>query len=108
MPVVPMLTAADIATQNIAHDKRRHQYNECQVVEHTLRNQLTEAIDDEYLRPLRNVHTDSITDSIPDIFQFLQNTYGKLTTCQLKVNEAEIDDTIYDPSCSVDSVFNKA
>ena len=70
-------------------------------------NQLTEAIDDEYLRPLRNVHTNSITDSIPDTIQFLQNTFGKLTTCQLKGKEAEVDDTIYDPSRSVDSVFNK-
>ena len=106
-PVAPPLTAGDIATQNIAHDERRRQYNECQAVEHALLNQLTEAIDDEYLRPLRNVHTDSITDPIPDILDFLQNTYGKLTTGQLKAKEAEVDDTVYDPSVSVDSVFNK-
>ena len=106
-PVAPPLTAGDIAIQKIAHDEQRRQYNECQAVEHALRNQLTEAIYDEYLRPLRNLHTGTITDSIPEIFTFFQNTCGKLTTGQLKAKEAEVDDTMYDPSLSVDSVFNK-
>ena len=30
-----------------------------------------------------------------------------MTTGQLKAKEAEVDDTVYDPSVSVDSVFNK-
>ena len=63
-PVAPPLTARDIATQKIMHDERCRLYNECQAVEHGLRNQLTEAIDDEYLRPLRSVHTDLITHII--------------------------------------------
>ena len=50
-----------------------------------------EAINDEYLRPLRNVHTESITDSIPYIFTFLRTAYGKIKTGQLKAKESEVD-----------------
>ena len=36
-----------------------------------LQNQLIEAIEPIYLRPLRNNHTDMINESIPDIMLFL-------------------------------------
>ena len=101
------LTSADITTQRIAHDERRRLYNECQAVETVLRNQLIEAIDDEYIRPLRNPHTDMVNDPITTIFTFLHKSYGKITTGQFKVMESEIDDLIYDPATNVDKIFNK-
>ena len=73
--VVPPLTAADIATQKITHDERKRVYNECQAVEGALRKSLTTEIDEDYLRALRNATTDMITDTIPDIFTFLQSTF---------------------------------
>ena len=74
----PALTAADITTQKIAFDERKRLFNECQAVENALRHQIIEAIDSDYLRPLRNDITDTITSSIPTIFDFLRNNYGKL------------------------------
>ena len=61
------LTAADIATQKLAHDELKHQYNECQAVEMALRKQVTAAIDEEYLQALRDLITDTIQCSIFDI-----------------------------------------
>ena len=106
-PVAPPLTPGDITTQRIVHDENRRLYNECQAVETVLRNQLIEAIDEEYIRPLRNPHTDMVNDAIPDIFSFLHKSYGKITTGQFKVMESEIDDLIYDPATNVDKIFNK-
>lgn len=112
-PIVPVgvravpLTAADIATQKITFDEEKRRYNECQAIEVALRNQVTEAIEDEYLQPLRNVTTDMIHTPIPDIFTFLGNTYGKLSPQQLRQREKVIDDIIFDPTKNVDTVFNK-
>ena len=101
------LTAADITTQKIAYDERKRLFNEAQAVESALRSQIISAIDSVYMQPLRDRVTDMITQSIPDIFTFLQNTYGKITTSQLKNKETEVEDQIYDPATSVDTVFNK-
>ena len=103
----PPLTAAEIATQKLAHDELKRHYNEAQAVETALRKQITDAIEEEFLQPLRNPTTDMIQCTIPDIFEFLRTTYGKLSAVQLKEKENEIDQLIYDPSCNVDTIFNK-
>ena len=46
------LTATDIATQKIVHDEKRRQYNECQAVEASLRNQIIDSVESDYLQPL--------------------------------------------------------
>ena len=76
-------------------------------METALRNQSIKAINDEYIRPLRNTYTDMVNDTIPDTFTFLHKFYGKLTTGQFKVVESEKDDLVYDPSTNVDKIFNK-
>ena len=101
------LTPAEIATQKNAHDESKRKYNEVQAVEIALRKQITDAIEDEFLQPLRNATTDMIQCSIQDIFDFLRTTYGKLSPAQLKAKENTIDSIIYDPSCNVDTIFNK-
>ena len=97
------LTAADIAAQKITFDEQKRQYNECQGVEMALRNQIVEAIEEEYLQPLRDSITDMITSTIPTIFTFLQQTYGNLSPSELKERERVLDDMIYDPSQNVGS-----
>ena len=103
----PALTPGEITLQKIAHDERTKLFNEVQAVERTLRNQIVEAIDEEYLQPLQNSTTDMINSSIPDIFTFLKDTYGNLSPAQLRERERVIDDLVYDPAHSVDTVFNK-
>jgi len=101
------LTAADIATQKLAHDELKRQFNECQAVEAALRKQIVEAIDGEYLQALRNPVTDTITSSILEIFDFLKQSYGRLSPGQLKQKETIIDNLVFNPEQNVDTVFNK-
>ena len=76
-------------------------------METVLRNQFIKAIYDEYIHPLCNLYTDMVNDTIPDIFTFLHESYGKITTGQFKVMESVIDDLVYDHSMNVDEIFNK-
>ena len=101
------LSAAEIATLKITYDENLRQYNECQAVENALRNQIISAIESDYLQPIRNIHTDMINESIPQIITFLRDTYGQLSPSQLKERERAIDDMIYNPATTIDSVFNK-
>ena len=59
------------------------------------------------MQPLRDTMTDMIQCSIPDILDFLRTTYGKLSPAQLKEEENDVDSLICDPSCNVDTIFNK-
>ena len=56
------LTVLDIATQKISHNELKRQYNETQAVKSALQMQFTTSIDGNYLRPLRNMHTDMINN----------------------------------------------
>ena len=69
------LTATDIATQIIAHDETRKEYNEGQTLEAALRNKIINSINSDYLQPLRNTTMDMINDTIPEIITFLRDTY---------------------------------
>ena len=100
------LTPGDIAAQKIAFDESKRQFNECQAVEVALRNQIIEAIDPDYLQPLRNAVTEMLNDSIPDIFTFLTDTYGQLSPSDLKLREKIVDEMVYDPAQGIDTVFN--
>ena len=101
------ITIAKIATQKIAHDKRLHQHNECQAVKIALRNQIVSAIDADYLQPIRNMHTDMINETIPEIINLLSSTYCQLSPAQLNEREKAKDDMAFNLTTTIDSVFNK-
>ena len=105
--VAPPLTPADIATQKAQYDENKRLYNEVQAVEMILRNQLIEAIEPIYLRPLRNNHTDMINESIPDIMLFLLTNYGQLSDPQLLQKEQDLIAFTYNPQDQPDVVFNE-
>jgi hypothetical protein len=72
-----------------------------------LRNQITDAIENDYLSALRDPVTDMVPSNIPAIFSFLQANYGKISPNQLMEKEDALKDVIYDVSEPIDSVFNK-
>ena len=77
-PIQLSLTSADIAIQKSTYDTQLCQYNECQVVELALRNQITDAIENDYLSALRDPVTDMVPSNIPAIFLFYRQIMGKL------------------------------
>ena len=74
-----VITAAEVASQKAAHDNEVKKFYECQAVEQALRTQIIEAIEPDYLDALRNINTDMINESIPEIFEYLQVNYGQIT-----------------------------
>ena len=56
---------------------------------------------------LRDGNTDTIHQSIPEIFHYLMTTYGQLSPQQLNNNKNGIDHLIYDPFTNIYTVFNK-
>ena len=98
---------ADITIQKITFDEQKWIFNKCQTIETTLWNQIVEAITPEYLQPLWDATTDMLNDSIPDIFKSLRTTYGEVLPSELKERELQVDYMIYDPSLTIDTVFNK-
>ena len=77
-----------------------------QAVKNILRT-LIEVIDEEYISTLRDMHTDMVHQSIPDIFHYLMTTCGQLSLQQIKDRENEIDNLTYDPATNVNTIFNR-
>ena len=78
-PVAPLLTSADIHIQKANYDTSLRQFNKCQAIELALKNQITDAIEHDYLSALHDLITDMIPTNIPAIFEFLQANYGKIS-----------------------------
>ena len=100
-------TAIDIANQKSLHEELERRYWECQAVEQALRNQIIAAMDSDYLDAIRNPTTDMIHETIPEIFKYLQTTYGRITIQELSDKEDQLKNMTYDPQTPVDTVFNK-
>ena len=92
-----VIFSAEVATQKAAHDDAVRKYYECQAVEQALRTQIIEAIAPEYLDALRHVDTDMINETIPEIFDFLQMNYGRITEEELVQKEEDLRNYDYNP-----------
>ncbi len=102
-----VIFSAEVATQKAAHDDAVRKYYKCQAVEQALRTQIIEAINPEYLDALRHVDTDMINETIPEIFEFLQVNYGRITEEELVHKEEELPNYDYNPLTPVDKVFSQ-
>ena len=104
---IPSYSNVEIAEMKADHDDKIRKYNEVQIVEQTLRQQIIKAVDSEYLDALRNSETDMIQESIPEIILYLTKTYGNVSPQEISDKEDELKGFVYDPQQSVDVVFNK-
>ena len=103
----PTISSAVITQQKAAWDEQIRLYNECQAVEQALRQQIIDAIESDFLEAIRNDDTGMVQESIPDIIQHLTKTYGYVSEEDLSDRDDELKNYTYDPSKTVDDVFNK-
>ena len=103
----PSITAVDIANAKSRHDNQERLYWQCQGVEQALRNQIEQAIETDYLQALHNPTTHMVDVSIPEIIEYLQDSYGRITEQALSDKEDELKRFVYDTQTPVDTVFNK-
>ena len=68
-----LLTSPDMHTQKAIHNINLRIYNKCQAVELALRNQITDAVESDYLSALRNAVKDMIPNNIPSILTLSTN-----------------------------------
>ena len=100
-------TNAEIALDKARWEARKQEYNTCQYLEATLRNQLEAAFDYEVLDGLRDRVTNTVQTSIPNIINYLFEEYGELSPDQLFEKEDEVKNFVYDPNQPVSVVFNE-
>jgi hypothetical protein len=90
-PVPPALlanaTAAQIANNRDRYTDRLRVYRICNNVQNALKQQLLGAIDDMYVRTLRNTHTGYAGVSVLQILDHLYRTYGRLTPMAMTDND---------------------
>ena len=100
-------TNAEIALDKARWEERKQEYNTCQHLEATLRNQLEAAFDYEVLDGLRDRVTNTVQTSIPNVINYLFEEYGELSPDQLFQKEDEVKNFVYDPNQPVSVVFNE-
>ena len=103
---IAALTPAEITAQKIAHDEQLRKYNECQAIESLVRDQISEAIEPDFLEALRDSTTDMLTSDIPTIFEDLMTLYGQLTPLELDERETTVKAMVFNPSTTVNVIFN--
>ena len=99
--VIPPGTTNHIATiMREDHKKELQAYHETIDLENALKKQISEAIDEPYLKELRDVTTNTILLNIPTILDYLFTNYGVITEDTLedeKQNTRNMEFTIATP-----------
>ena len=71
-----------------------------------LKTQLLDAVEDPYVRKLRNRYTGYMGVTTRNLLDHLMDRYGNITATDLKANEACINEAL-DNSCPVDVFFQR-
>eukprot|EP00957_Ditylum_brightwellii_P057583 4366298-Ditylum_brightwellii.AAC.1 len=77
-------TQHEIATTRDTHQEAHYLFCEVLAVEHTLVQQIVALIEPNFLKAICNSITNKITGTIPQILQYLIDTYGDITPYKLK------------------------
>ena len=109
-PGVHPVVAPGATDTQIAHAKREHEesvrkFRLFKAVDNALKKQLVNAIDDIYIKDLRDRVTGFATHSVRDILQYLYWTYGSVTPAQLTVNDERFR-APYDGSTDLEAYSN--
>ena len=88
------------------YKEERRTYLECKNVEKALQRHIQDAIEDKYLESLVDEDTQLIQDDIPDVLQYLFETYGKIPSEEVKQREMEIRSMTFNPADPMILLFN--
>ena len=104
--VPPNIVPEMVMMMHNQHKEHVRVFREVQGVENALRQQITSAIEQDYLMALRNRPTNSITLPIYAIIKHLFTMYGKVSPTKLLAKEAKIKQLIYNPTTLLDVILN--
>ena len=106
-PNVPAGTsAANTSTIVRRHTEDLRQWHEFKNVNTALKNQLLSALDDIYIRALKDRHVGYMNQSIRAILQHLFDNYGNITPLELEDNDTKMRAT-WDPNSPFDCLIKQ-
>ena len=99
-------TQAQIQAIKDTHTEQLRIFNEVLGVEAALRQQINAAVEDLYLKAIRNRQTNAIILPVSDIFhEHLYPTYGEVDTYKLEEAREKVVQTTYDVSYPPDVIY---
>ena len=112
-PVFPATLVIPAGTTAVASNNMEREYKESlrlfrevMGVENALKQQLNKAVDTDFLDTIRDPVTFILQGTIADNLAFLLNTYGKVTPETLNDEFEKVNNTLYNPSLPIDTLFN--
>lgn len=100
-------TQYQIAQRREEHAEALRLFKDCIGVERAIIQQIVAAVEPKYLKALRNPVTNKITQSIPDIFTYLFETYGDVTPQELRHLTTQVESMSFPPNEPVDTIFTE-
>ena len=99
-------TQAQIQAIRDTHTEQLRSFNEVLGVEAALRQQINDAVEDSYLKSIRNRHTNAITMPVSDIFHLhLYPNYGEVDSFVLEEEREKVMQMTYDVAYPPDIVY---
>ena len=100
-------TQYQTAQQKDAYHSALKAFNECNLLERTLVQQIKEAIENYFMEGFIDEDTGLVRGTIPEIMKHLFDTYGHISATTLNEKRQEISNQSYDPGKPIDILFNK-
>ena len=107
LQVNPGVTQYAIALAKIQYDESIKQFSEYQLIQRSLLQQVTEAIDGNYITCLRNWVTGKVPTDIRKLILSLFMIYGKFSTKKIRENFDDVATMQYDITDPIDIIFNE-
>ena len=96
-----------LAEKRHTYDKNLQVYKECVAMERILIQQIINAVEPKYLKPLRDSVTNKLNQSIPNILQYLFDTYGDVSPQEFLTLRHQLETMTFDPQDPVDVIFTE-
>ena len=105
LAIIGTETQYQIAQRREEHDEATRAFRELIGVERALVQQIVNALETKYLRALRNPITGKIIKKIPEIFEYLFETYGDVSPQELRMLTSQVEALTFPPNEPVDTIF---
>ena len=99
-------TAAERETVATEHKENRRIFDNCTNVDHALKKQLVEAVDEIYLEEQRNRYTGYLTVTSRDLITHLLRRYGKISASDISRCNQRMNEPL-DPTMPIDIFFKR-
>jgi HPt (histidine-containing phosphotransfer) domain-containing protein len=105
---IPQGTTAAVATaMKEQHVEAKRLYEECDGIENAMKQQLLNAFELDYLTDLIDRNTQSLTHSIPEIFEHLYKSYGTISLAEFYEKQQQLEDAPLDLQVPLTVLWNK-